>query len=394
MAEKMVIRIKKRCYRQTPGIRFRIFISSLGNVKREVIRPQADSIQLCGLTGKELMKKQLYVEQMQEGARFEDIFMVKSAKIGETRAGKPYLVLSLMDSSGEISGPIWDNAQQIQPLCQVGNILLVRGTVNSYRDKLQLKIDQIENLEKDQIDLQAFFPASPRCRHQMSEDLQALIRTVANPFIRKLLNYFFESSDYWKSFQQAPAAKGIHHAYLGGLLEHCLSVARLADYLSGHYEGVDRSLLLAGALLHDIGKLEELQMENGVVEYSVGGRLKGHLAIGSELVGMIAATIKDFPRDLLEQLQHLILSHHGRREFGSPTVPMTVEALLLSYIDDMDSKMNVCEQLRRKMNSEEMSWSEYQRSLERYLYLGGFKEQQEGGQSGEKTTPSRQPSLF
>jgi len=189
----------------------------------------------------------------------------------------------------------------------------------------------------------------------------------------------------------APAAKGIHHAYAGGLLEHCLSMARLADMLAGHYEGIDRSLLIAGALLHDIGKVDELAMEIGVVEYTDRGRLKGHLVIGSEMVAAAAARISDFPPDLLVQVQHLILSHHGRQEFGSPIVPMTVEALLLSFIDDVDAKMNLIEQLRRKMEGGAMQWTEYQRSLERFLYLGGFEEKEV---AEETNTPARQQSLF
>jgi 3'-5' exoribonuclease len=138
----------------------------------------------------------------------------------------------------------------------------------------------------------------------------------------------------------------------------------------------------------------ELQANDGVVEYTVAGRLKGHLVIGCELVGRSAEGIKDFPEELLVQLQHLILSHHGRHEFGSPVVPMTVEAMILSFVDDLDAKMNLMEQLRRKMNSEEMEWTEYQRTLERYLYLGGLTEKKEQVKRKNEETARRQPSLF
>ena len=211
----------------------------------------------------------------------------------------------------------------------------------------------------------------------MAAELQRLIRSVENPHIGKLLNFFFGNREGWHRFCSAPAAKGIHHAYIGGLLEHALSMARIADMLAAHYEGVDRSLLLAGVLLHDIGKMEELHLTNGVIDYTDRGRLKGHLVIGSELVGRAAAEIKGFPQETLDQLQHLILSHHGRLEFGSPIVPMTVEAFLLNYIDELDSKMNVLEQLRRKMKDKEFGWSEYQRSLERFLFLNGLGQQEQ-----------------
>ena len=213
---------------------------------------------------------------------------------------------------------------------------------------LQLRIDGISPVPQDEIDLGHFYPASPRNIQKMADEVQALVQSVSNPFLKKLLNHFFKKSDRWSSFQEAPAAKGIHHAYIGGLLEHSLSVAKVADFLAKHYEGVDRSLLLAGALLHDIGKLEELKMESGLVEYTVRGRLKGHLVIGSEMVAAVAGKIRDFPEELLEQLQHLILSHHGRHEFGSPAVPMTVEAFILSFLDDLDAKMNITEQLQKK----------------------------------------------
>ncbi len=340
------------------------------------------------------MAKKTFIESLKEGDRFDDLFLVKSAKLGETRAGKPYLVVSLMDRSGEISGPVWDNAKRMHAVCAPGNVVRVVGSVQSYRDKPQLKIDDIKEIVQADIDLGEFFPASSRCREEMATELQKIVQSLKNPFLKKLLYHFFKTSDWWSRFQESPAAKGIHHAYIGGLLEHSLSVAKVADLLVSHYEGVDRSLLLAGALLHDIGKLEELVVKAGLVEYTVRGRLKGHLVIGSEMVAVAAGVIKGFPPEMLEQLQHLILSHHGRQEFGSPTVPMTVEALILSFLDDLDAKMNITEQLRRKMNSTEMTWTDYQRMLERYLYLGGFEKTERVVSEKESKNSGRQPSLF
>jgi 3'-5' exoribonuclease len=341
-----------------------------------------------------MMQKNVFVDQLKEGDKFEDLFLIKNVKLGETRAGKPYLVLTVMDKSGEVSGPIWDNVSSLQKICEVGVVVKINGTVQSYRDSLQLRVDGISPVPQEGIDLGNFFPASPRNLQEMADEVQTLVLSVSNPFLKKLLNHFLRKSDRWTQFQEAPAAKGIHHAYIGGLLEHSLSVAKVADFLAKHYEGIDRSLLIAGALLHDIGKLEELKMEGGLVEYTVRGRLKGHLVIGSEMVAQAAENIRDFPEELLEQLQHLILSHHGRQEFGSPAVPMTVEAFMLSFLDDLDAKMNITEQLRRKMDKQEMSWTEYQRSLERYLYLGGFEAKELDGETATPPNNSRQPSLF
>lgn len=338
--------------------------------------------------------KKAYIEELREGDRFDDLFLIKSCKLGETRAGKPYLVLTVMDKSGEVSGPVWDNAEEMHAACEVGKVFRCRGQVQLYRDKLQLKFDGIRKVDGLSFELSDFFPASAKCRKEMVEELRLIIHSIKNQYLKKILTHFFAKSDWWSRFQEAPAAKGIHHAYVGGLMEHSLSVATVADMLAKHYVGVDRCLLITGALLHDIGKLKELELNNGVVDYTVSGRLKGHLVLGSELIERAADGIRDFPPALLTQLQHLILSHHGRMEFGSPVVPMTVEAFILNLIDDLDAKMNMIELLRRKMQSEEMGWTEYQRTLERYLYLGGFKEASTPEEGSKNTNQGHQPKLF
>ncbi len=338
--------------------------------------------------------KSVFVEQLEEGQSVDDVFLVKSSRLGETRAGKPYLLLSVADKTGEIGGPVWDNAEQVAAICEVGNFIHLRGGVSLYRDKLQLKIDGVTPVEKNRINKADFVAASRNDLGEMNNSLMKVCRSISNPFIRKLLIYFFESDSLGRMFTEAPAAKGIHHAYLGGLLEHSLSMAQVADMLASHYRGVDRSLLLAGVFLHDIGKVKELYAENGLIDYTDEGRLKGHLVMGSEMVAEAAGKIADFPAELLVQIQHLILSHHGRQEFGSPVVPMTVEAFLLNYIDELDSRMNMLEQLRMKMRSQEMSWTEYQRVLERYLYLGGFEEEEKPAPKIVDDPASRQQSLF
>lgn len=345
------------------------------------------------------MRKTQFVEQLREGDRLDDFFLVKAARLAETRAGKPYLTLEVVDRSGEISGPIWDNVEAAQDLCQTGLFVHLSGQVQSYRDRLQLKVDSVRGVERAEIDLADFVPVSDQDRVAMARDLLGLVASVKDPFLRKLLAFFFKKEPMWQRFQEAPAAKGIHHAYVGGLLEHSLSVVRVADLLAAHYPGVDRSLLITGALLHDIGKVDELSMDLAVIDYTAQGRLKGHLVMGSEMVAAAAGQIKDFPSDLLTRLQHLILSHHGRQEFGSPTVPMTVEAFLLSFVDDLDAKMNLMEQLRKKMKTPGPQWTEYQRPLERYLYLDPVE--QGHGQGAEGVTnaraaqvPVRQPTLF
>ncbi len=340
------------------------------------------------------MVKSQFVEQLKERDRLDGIFLVKSVRQAETKTGKPYLVVTVMDRTGEIGGPIWEDVEHYSRICQPGEIVRLRGVVRSFQGLLQLKIDDAERVGFDEIDLAFFLPCTKRDREEMALEFQKIIHSIEDPFVRKLLLKFFRKGNTWQKFQEAPAAKGIHHAYIGGLLEHTLSVTQIADQLCEHYQGVDRSLLLAGAMLHDIGKLEELEIQKGVIDYTSRGRLKGHLVIGSEMVGKAASEMEDVPLARLEQIQHLILSHHGRQEFGSPTVPMTVEAFLLSFLDDLDAKMNVTEQLRYKIDNGEMQWTDYQRSLERFLFLGGLGTNGERKSEDQTDGLSRQQSLF
>lgn len=313
------------------------------------------------------MRKRVFIKDLRKGEETDDLFLVKSARSSETKAGKPCLFLNVADKTGEIDAPVWEDALRYEKICQPGTVVRIRALVQEYREALQLRVEKIDTVPEEEVALSDFIASSDKDISEMADELQTLVAALENPFIRKLLNYFFRDSEYWRLFQKAPAAKGIHHAYIGGLLEHSLSMARLADMTAKHYRGIDHALLVAGALLHDIGKMIELQEEKGIVSYSSPGRLKGHLIIGCEMLAEAAGTIKDFPPELLLQLQHLILSHHGTHEFGSPALPMTPEAFILHSLDDMDAKINLFEQLRKKQKEE--GWSDYQRSLERYLYL-------------------------
>ncbi|PIE65322.1 MAG: metal-dependent phosphohydrolase [Desulfobacterales bacterium] len=342
------------------------------------------------------MKKTKFIEALTEGESVADLFMVKTARLGETRTGKAYLALTLGDRSGEINGPVWENAEKLKDVCKPGNVVQIQGQVQVYRDSLQLRIERVLPVDADSCDLGLFIQSSRRDQAAMEEELQKLVRGIKNPYLKSLLDRIVRGAETGEQFQLSPAAKGLHHAYHGGLLEHSLSVATVASMLASHYPGIDRDLVVAGALLHDIGKISELDHNSGVVDYTDIGRLKGHLVIGCELIGREAALVPGFPESLLTKLQHLILSHHGRLEFGSPVVPMTPEAILLSFIDDLDAKMNLFEQLRRKMKTKECHWSEYQRSLDRFLLLSPIEEADEKKESipVEPARSVRQHRLF
>ena len=350
------------------------------------------------------MEKKTFIDDLKVGDRFDELFRVKAMREALTKAGKPYIALTVADKTGELVGNIWDDVEVLRGICEIGNFVRIRGRVEEYNQRPQLRLESLEEVAAQDVSLADFVVVSPRERDEMAAELGDLIASVKNPHLKKLLKYFYGGqSETAREIINAPAAKAFHHAYVGGLLEHMLSMAKLAELLAGHYPGIDRDLLVAAVLLHDLGKLEELKNRDGATDYTDAGRLLGHISMTFAMVGEAARRQKAFPEDLLLRLQHCILSHHGRLEFGSPVPPMTVEAFLLSMIDDLDAKMNMFERLRRAKKDEGMSWTEYQRALERYLYIEKFQPSEaeiighDGGKP-RRTEPlapvPRQGSLF
>jgi len=330
-------------------------------------------------------RKNIFIANLAEGQQINDSFLVSKKLYAETKAGKPYLALTLMDNSGEIEARVWDKAERYNSIVETGSIIRVQAITKPYREQLQLTITSLQPVSEDNIQLHHFMPASKRPANEMKKELFQVIGSVETPHLKKLLHAIFQG-DLLEQFLLAPAAKKMHHAYLGGLAEHTLSVTGLAGKLSDHYPALDCDLLTAGALLHDIGKIQEFNFSAVPFDYTDPGRLIGHLVLGSEMVRKEAVHIDDFPEGILDQLIHLILSHHGRHEFGSPCLPMTMEAILLHHLDDIDAKMNYIEKLSDKLKGNDYQWSDYQRPLERFLLLKGHGEADEE-QTGSQTTP-------
>jgi len=316
-------------------------------------------------------EKKVFANQIQGGQGVEDIFMVKETSRAETRAGKPYLIMTLMDRSGEIAGRLWENADALMDICEAGNLVEISAQAQEYRGNLQLKIDSMHPVDKDVVDPGLFIQSSKKNTEEMAREIRSLAASLKNPFYRKLLLVFFDDEAFFKNFQKAPAAKTMHHAYLGGLLEHTLAVSRLAEMLSGYYSALDRELLLAGALLHDIGKIKEFAFGSYPFDYTDKGRLMGHLVLGAEMIQEKINTLPGFPEDLSTRLQHLILSHHGRYEFGSPCLPMMSEAFVLNFLDDLDAKLNFMGRLEEQAPEPGYQWTDFQRTLERFLFVKG-----------------------
>jgi 3'-5' exoribonuclease len=316
-------------------------------------------------------EKNIFANQVQEGQSIDDIFMVKEMSRAETRSGKPYLIMSLMDRSGEIPCRLWENADALIGLCGPGNLLQVTAQAQAYRGILQLKIDSVRQVDKDEVDPTFFLQTTKKNIDDMASELHALAMGTENPFYKKLLLKFFDDKSFFTKFQRAPAAKFMHHAYLGGLLEHTLAVSQLAKMLAGFYPALDKDLLLAGALLHDIGKTEEFSFDAYPFDYTDKGRLMGHLVLGAEMIQEKVKSLPEFPEDLSIRLQHLVLSHHGRYEFGSPCLPMVSEAFVLNFLDDLDAKLNYMGRLEEQAPEPGYQWSDFQRTLERFLFLNG-----------------------
>lgn len=309
------------------------------------------------------------IETLQEGADVAGCFLVLEVQRGETRSQKEYLKLRLGDRSGTIDGFVWDEVERWEPLCLPEAVIAVRGRVASFQDRLQLKVQSVEAVTPDAAAWELLLAAAPRDRRTMQQELDSLLWSVEDRALRKLLRRLVGEGGSGALYRAHPAAQRNHHAYLGGLLEHSLSVAGICSALAEHYaqqgQPLDRDLLVAGALLHDIGKLVELRAPPAS-GYTTEGRLLGHILVGLRMVREAAAAVPELAPERLLLLEHLIASHQGKPEWDSPREPQTLEALVLHYADDLDSKMNAAGRLIAGAGPGE--WSGYDRSLGRSFY--------------------------
>ncbi len=338
------------------------------------------------------MPKQ-FVAELKDRDSINSVFMVKEKTLAMAKNGKPYMNLKFMDKSGEIDGKIWDNVDEMDKLFQKGDFVQIHGTASVYMGKMQLVAKKISRLEEDEIDLADFVPVSPVPIPEMKAELLDIVASLTNRHLKSLMNAFLEDSAFIAAYSKAPAAKGMHHVYLGGLLEHSLSVARLVDAIIPLYKGINRDLLVVGALLHDIGKVAELSYERAF-EYTDEGRLIGHISIGVEMLTERISTVPDFPKDLGMLLKHLLLSHHGQYEYGSPKRPKTVEATILHYLDDMDSKINGISSHIAKEQIQGSRWTSHHRLYNLYFFTdNGMDNEEEAEQPDEPPADIMQKSL-
>lgn len=292
-------------------------------------------------SGKVKVKK-LYVVNLREGLKVEEVFLVGSKSVMNTRNGSPYLRMRLVDRTGEIDAIKWSATEPEIARVNEDDYVMVQATVRSYNDSPQLTVDAFQKWS-DAVDPSDFTRSSSRDPNEMMDELQALLGQVMNPQLRLLVDAFWADEELMRRFRHAPAAKSVHHAYVSGLLEHTLNVVRNCAKFADLYPQADRDLLLAGAFLHDIGKIEEYVWTCSI-KYTEAAHFVGHIVVGAMMAKEAADKIKAFDPLLSLQLQHLILSHHGTREWGSPKLPKSIEALMLHAADDLDAKIAMYEQ--------------------------------------------------
>ncbi|HTF23510.1 MAG TPA: HD domain-containing protein [Candidatus Limnocylindria bacterium] len=312
-----------------------------------------------------------FVTDLNSEQSITTFFLVREKEIRNTREGKPYLRLELGDRSGTIEARMWDQFDVAVRDIGRDDFVKVSARVEIYRNKPQLALQQLRLAKPEEVDLADFLPHTKEDVAKLYAQLLEYAGSIANPWLKKLVTGIISDPGIAAKYQRAPAAKVMHHAYLGGLLEHVIGLCGLAKQIAAHYPELDVDLLLTAAMLHDVGKLEELCYERAI-GYTVEGQLLGHIVMELETVSKAMDAIEGFPPNLKAVVQHLLISHHGQYEFGSPKLPMVREALVFHYMDDLDSKLAAV-RAALAVDSGEPEWSAYSGALGRkFLRLDEF----------------------
>ena len=312
-------------------------------------------------------------------------FLVKSKELRTKKTGGHFVLMVLSDKSGDIAAQWWDNFEETIDTFDRDDIVFCRGMVNNYRNHLQLAVHRMRRCEEREIELAHYFPSTRYDTEEMFADLMSTINGFSNAHLRDLLLQIFADAETVRKFKRAPAAKTMHHPYLGGLLEHSLSLVRLCRKVAEHYDGIDVELLQTGAVLHDFGKIDELSYERGF-GYTTEGQLLGHLTMETLMVSDHIRQISGFPEELRRHLLHLLITHHGKLEHGSPKLPMTPEALMLAYLDDLDSKVEAMQRLMADPHAVG-DWTRISPMFERPVYRGHTRKK-----DGPKVSPAEASS--
>jgi len=316
-----------------------------------------------------LKTKEIYLKDIKQGDKVASTFLAAEKNMAFSLKGSPYLNVRLKDKTGELDGKVWDNAIELDQQFKKGDIIYIEGKAANYKNSIQISIVKIIKNAWEDAEPADYLPAAKGDVVAMFNEMLTYVEKIQTKPLQDLLQALFHDQKTADLFQRAPAAKGFHHIYLGGLLEHTLSVIRLLEKISEHYPTLNKDMLITGGILHDIGKIYEFSYDH-IIEYSDEGRLIGHIVMGVEMIDKKIDTIPDFPPQLALELRHIILSHHGEFEFGSPKRPKTLEALIVHYIDDLDAKFNAFQTLITDSTNADSDWTNYNRLLERFIYKG------------------------
>ncbi|MGB7622450.1 MAG: HD domain-containing protein [Terriglobia bacterium] len=313
--------------------------------------------------------KQKFIRDFEANTVVTEAFLVRSKELRSKKSGEPYLSLILADKTGDLDAKMWDNVEEFDPLFDKDHFIKAKGLVQIYRNKPQMTLHKLRRLEDHEVDFMDFFPSTSRDVDEMYSELLEVVAGFTCEPLRAVMQELLLDDDVMRRLKKAPAAKSMHHAFLGGLLEHIVSLCHLARLVVQNYEHIEVDLLLTGAILHDIGKIYELSYERGF-GYTTQGQLLGHMVLELEMINGIIARHADFPPELKTMISHLIISHHGEYEFGSPKLPMTVEAMILHKLDDLDSKVQAMQWMIERDGSIEGEWTGYSQILQRPIFRG------------------------
>lgn len=312
--------------------------------------------------------KEFFISEcsQQENKIVTSSFVVASKQVKAKKNGEPYLALVLADRTGQIEAKMWDNVDEFILAFEQDDFLKIKGLINKYKNRFQLTIHKLRRMEEGEIDFTDYLPKTTKDIGELWRTLTEFVATFQNPHLKSLVELFMADAEIAERYRNAPAAKTLHHAYIGGLLDHVVSLFRSCDLICRNYPQVNRDLLLTGAFLHDIGKIQELTY-NRAFSYTTRGQLLGHMIIELEMLQAKLAKLPGFPGELKTLLEHMIISHHGQYDFGSPKLPMFPEALMLHYLDDLDSKMEAMRAHFEREAELEGPWTSYNASLGRPL---------------------------
>ncbi len=311
-------------------------------------------------------EKCIFIKDLKGNDVVRSTFLVQSKTMPMAKNGKPYLSLMLSDSTGVIDTRIWHDVETVGACFAEGDVVAVSAKTHVFQNRMQMVVSHIIPVPLSEVDPLAYLPRSAENLEEKFEQLLTIFEGLENPWIRQLGLALLKDPDIASRYKVCPAAKTIHHAFLGGLLVHSLQLIQLVEAILPHYQKLDRSILIFGAAFHDFGKIYELSYNHGF-GYTDEGKLVGHIAIGVQLVDRKILGIAEFPKELEWQLKHIILSHHGRLEYGSPKRPHTVEAQLLHHLDDMDSKINSI-QTMMEAEANDCRWTAHHKAYDNYYY--------------------------